>query len=415
LALFATGCASSDSSGSNETAESSDVASVDAAEGEPAVDSTPPAAAVSWPAAVATFLAYDLERQVIMDHAGMLAQGDQVEQWQVRCNWIDQQAGLALGARPETPPDASTAWNDYIGSVETYWTNFQQACANSEAAALAADPSLSEHVWASYDARLDTCDVLLVSMEPLPDDAPAAYCEFPRNVNIPVESYSDLPDELASAFSGGGGGDDEDGGPPSDDHNPIDGPAEGLALLQPGSNTFEWFQPVFTINNETPWSVEAQPDRLYIANGILMEGATDEDVSAVVELTGPGGIADPDQPVTAEEWTTGPIPTIPIPDDLTEWVEAMPVVGTSTPLTIGGADATYWKLEFDRSTAGNDIIVYSWQDVDGTLWVGLDVTLHLWHVPRPDGSLLFVEMEFLGEEGPPERSAPQLFEFFSFE
>lgn len=416
VSFLSISCGSTDTSGSNTSADSEGVASVDVPEDESTIDSTPPVTDVDWPTTVAKFLAYELERGVIMDHAGMLAccgEGDPVvEQWRIRCDWVDDQGRLALDARPTAPTNASIEWAEYSLLVEQFWTGFQDTCDGLKAAdfAPAADPTFGSEVFATGDARLAACEALLVELEPLPVDAPVAYCQFPLNVEIPVESYSDLPPDLAAALASdeGPGGGPDDG--PNEDLDPTAGPTDAqLALLDPGFHTFEWFEPVFTINNDSPWLVESQIDRILIIEGGL-EGPPD----AVVELMGPGGLADPDQLVQTEDWTTGPVPTIAVPDDLTAWVDAMPVLSTPIALSIGGVNATYWKLEYDRSAEGNSVIVYGWQELDGALAVGLGEILHLWHVPRPDGSLLFFEQEFPGE-GPPERQAPQLFEYFSFE
>ena len=412
VVMLAAACGSSDEPASAATAQDT----------EPAVDETPATTTTAaeieepagdWPSAVAQFLAYDLERQEIMSMSGALTccvdGRPDVAHWEFRCAWIDDQAQLALDARPTPPSDAGDAWAPYVQLVEDYWTKFQGTCEGfrDDPTVLDSDPAFGADVFETGDARLAACETVLVELEPLPADAPTAFCQYPLNNPIPVETFGDLPDELEQFFGGGepGGGGPDEG--PGEIVDAAAGPTFEMGLLEPGTHVFGWFEPSFTLTIDSPWLVESYPD------WILLLDRPEEPPTATIEIMGPGGIADPAQIVAGEDWTTGPIPTIPVPMDLTEWVAEMPLVAEPTATTVGGVDATYWKLEYDRSAPGNDVIMYAWQEIDGALAVGLDQILHLWHVPRPDGALLIVEQGFLGEGAEP--MAPQLFEYLSFE
>ncbi|MGI9609861.1 MAG: hypothetical protein ACR2NL_06165, partial [Acidimicrobiia bacterium] len=179
------------------------------------------------------------------------------------------------------------------------------------------------------------------------------------------------------------------------------------AVLPPGENTFDWFEPSFTIVNDEPWAVDAQVGHMVIFDSLAVGPSNAVQIYAFSE------IADPEQPIW--DWDGEAIPTVDVPDDLTAWVDAMPLVGTSTPLTIGGVDAAYWQLEYDRTADNNGVVLSVLDFVDGTLYVDLDSVLHLWHIPRPDGSVFLIEQVWEGIEGPPERQAPEFFDNFRFD
>jgi hypothetical protein len=419
LAVLITACVSSDDSVSTDSGENAVAAGAEPEGSEVAEEPLSPAddQTGDWASEVATFVNYDLQRQEIMNMSGALlccVEGPpQVAHWQIRCEWVDEQAQLALDARPTAPAAASEAWAPYAQLVEDYWTGFQSTCEEflEDPNVVESDPSFGTSIFVTGDARLAACEAVLVDLEPQPADAPIAYCEYPLNEPIPIETFPDLPAQLEEFLTGGGmGGPGPDGegpdGPPTEPVDAAAGPTSGMGLLEPGIHEFSWYQPVFSVVNDEPWLVEAMPD------SIVMLDRVDGPPKGVIEILGPGGIADPEQAVAGEEWTTGPVPTIPVPADLTDWVAAMPLVGEPTPLTIGGVDATYWKLEYDRAAPGNEVIVYAWQEIDGALAVGLDQFLHVWHVPRADGALLIVEQGFLGEDIEP--MAPNLFENLSF-
>jgi len=369
-----------------------------------------------WPTAVSRFLTFDNERQEIMFMAGALAccvEGrPDVAQWQFRCDWVDDQAELALDARPDASPDAGDSWVTYIDLVESFWTQYRSTCErfNADGSILDTEPEFAAQLFETESARLEACKALLIDLEPLPNDAPVAFCESPLNTAIEIESFSDLPEDLEAFLNTGEGpGGIEEESEISADLDPTEQPTDmQLALLEPGSGSFEWFQPVFSFTNDIPWLVESQSDHISLFDGPEMPP------NATIELLGPGGIADPSDIVAGEDWTTGPIPTIPVPDDLTAWVEEMPLIGTPTPTVIGSVDATYWKLEYDREAPGNDVVIYAYAELDGAIPVGIEEPLHLWHVARPDGALLIVERDN-PEDSSEDLMAPQFFEYFSFE
>lgn len=357
----------------------------------------------TWPAEVAEFLEYELQRREVIAMSGALAgrQGDTTGeiQWQIACTWVTGQTALLRAAQPTPPASAGAEWSNYLAATNSYWTEYENACTiyDDDAGVFDADPTFRDTLWASEEPQFLSCEALLVALEPILPSVP--FCRYPNNVGIPIETFPDLPDELEEFLIGG-----SEPGPGAQEpqfveiEDPTAEPTMGIAgpevwvVLWDEANTFRWFDPVFTITSNRPWQFFSEPDFISFANNI------DDRVDGSLNILAPSGIADPAQRVSYEEWDANrDLPTIPVPDDLTEWIDEMPIVGTSTQTTIGGIDATYWLLEYDRESEGSSVVAVAPQSELRSYGMTLgEEVLHLWHIHHPDGPLFIVETEFSG-------------------
>jgi len=161
------------------------------------------------------------------------------------------------------------------------------------------------------------------------------------------------------------------------------GAGEPWVELPPGPAELAWFPRPFTIDHPESLNLQAEEDYIWITE--TPDGSTFE-MYAIDEL------ADPAQLTPFEV-----VATIPFPDDLTEWFDALPVTVTSTTeVEIGGSPATRWEFTPDR-----DATVDATGDVTAALarsavheWVVIDSYADpperrvIWHVRAPSGPVL---------------------------
>ena len=199
-----------------------------------------------------------------------------------------------------------------------------------------------------------------------------------------LEAVDPAPLQCVPGFPNGDGGSGE--GTVFGDADPLAGPTgiEEVVLLEPGEHRFEWFPRPFTITNAMAFEVASTEI------GIVMldpETFGQIELLAVTEVADPGSSAD--EPGGLGE-------TIPAPDDLTDWIAQLPLLATSEPATVGGLEATYWILEFDR--AAEESIVPLWTAAEpayGATMIAVDeAIIHLWHIQHPDGALFVYEFDW---------------------
>ena len=173
----------------------------------------------------------------------------------------------------------------------------------------------------------------------------------------------------------------------TNDADPLIGPTGGAreawVQIPAGPAELAWFLRPFTIEHAGPLNPQTEEDYVWITEA--PDGAT-FGLYAVDE------IADPDALVPWEVTTT-----IPIPDDLKEWFEALPVDVTGREdVEVGGVPATRWDFTPDREAtiaASGDFSAglarsSVHEDVAIVSDSGLFEKHTIWHVRTPDGPLL---------------------------
>ncbi|NNC79364.1 MAG: hypothetical protein HKN94_04340 [Acidimicrobiales bacterium] len=85
---------------------------------------------------------------------------------------------------------------------------------------------------------------------------------------------------------------------------------------------------------------------------------------------------------------------IPVPDDLQEWVDQLPVVATRNEIEVDGISTTKWVLEYDAAAPGSSAFLVAAPSGEGGFGVTLTEPLHIWHVQHPERPIFLMEVVF---------------------